>query len=70
MTSGNLVELFTPDVLTNLVDRIGWQIHMGSIMAVLSASVAGVAGLVFMWWGIRKVVSMIMSAFRNGRLSL
>lgn len=28
------------------------------------------AGLVFMWWGVRKALKMIMSAFRKGRASV
>ena len=46
------------------------QISVGTIVELLAALVGVTVGLVFMWWGVRKVVGAIMSAFRNGRLSL
>ena len=45
------------------------QVSVSSIVGVI-ASIAGVCiGLVFLWWGLRKVISMIMGAFRRGRMS-
>jgi len=44
--------------------------NVGNAVAVLSG-IAGVGvGLVFMWWGLRKAVSALMSAFRKGKVSL
>lgn len=46
------------------------QISVSSIVGVLAAVVGVCVGLVFMWWGIRKVVRMLMSAFRKGKVSV
>ena len=46
------------------------QISVSTIVNIL-ATLAGVCvGLVFLWWAVRKVVSALMSAFRNGKLSI
>lgn len=53
-------------ILTNIATNI-------SIVKVANmlASAAGVCvGLVFLWWAVRKVTSMLMSAFRKGKLSI
>lgn len=46
------------------------QISVGTIVGVLAAVVGACVGLVFMWWGLRKVVSMLMTAFRKGKVSV
>lgn len=46
------------------------QISVSTIVGVLAAVVGVCVGLVFMWWGIRKVVSMLMAAFRKGKVSV
>lgn len=46
------------------------QISVSTIVNIL-ATLAGVCvGLVFLWWAVRKVVSALMAAFRNGKLSI
>lgn len=46
------------------------QISVSTIVGVLAAVVGACIGLVFMWWGIRKVVRMLMAAFRKGKISV
>lgn len=46
------------------------QISVSSVVEVLAAVIVVCVGLVFMWWGVRKVASMLMAAFRRGRLSV
>lgn len=46
------------------------QISVSTIVGVLAAVVGVCVGLVFMWWGLRKVVSMLMAAFRKGKVSV
>lgn len=53
-------------VLTNLQS----QISVSTIVEVLAVTVTACVGLVFMWWGVRKVVSALMSAFKKGKISL
>lgn len=37
-------------------------------MQVLTIAVTASIGVVFAWWGLRKVSKIIMGAFRNGSL--
>lgn len=53
-------------VITNLTN----QISVSTIVGVLSSAMGICIGLVFMWWGLRKVVRMIMAAARGGRASV
>ena len=46
------------------------QITPTSIVAALATFIATGIGLVFMWWGVRKLVRTVMSAFRKGKLSV
>lgn len=53
-----------------VIDAITSQISVGTVVGVLAA-VAGVCiGLVFLWWAGRKAVSMLMGAFRKGKLKI
>lgn len=54
----------------SIFDGLTAQVSVGSIVGVLAAVVGVCVGLVFMWWGIRKVVSMLMAAFRKGKVSV
>lgn len=53
-------------VITNLTN----QISVSTIVGVLASAMGICVGLVFMWWGLRKVVKMIMAAARGGRASV
>lgn len=46
------------------------QISVSTIVAALATFIAAGIGLVFMWWGVRKLVRTVMSAFRKGKLSV
>lgn len=54
----------------SVIDSLTAQISVSTVVAVL-ASAAGIAvGFVFLWWGLRKVVRMIMGAVRGGKFSV
>lgn len=53
-------------ILTNLQA----QISVSTIVEVLGVVVTACVGLAFMWWGVRKVISALMSAFKKGKVSL
>lgn len=46
------------------------QISVSTIVNILATLAAVCVGLVFLWWAVRKVVSALMAAFRNGKLSI
>lgn len=53
----------------SVITAITGQIDVGSVVGVLAAAAGVCIGLVFMWWGVRKVTRMVMSAFRKGKIS-
>lgn len=53
-----------------IIEAITPQISVSTIVGVVATGVAAVIGLVFMWWGARKAVRMLMAAFRKGKVSV
>lgn len=46
------------------------QVSVNTVVSVLTAGATASIGLVFMWWGVRKLTKMLMGAFRKGRESV
>ena len=46
------------------------QISVGTVVGVIAAAIGAGIGLVFMWWGVRKLVRVLMSAFKSGKLKV
>lgn len=46
------------------------QISVSTIVEVLVVLVGACVGLAFMWWGVRKLISALMSAFKKGRVNI
>ena len=68
-----------PAGLNSIVDSTQLELLLGNLATNISipkvANMLAIAGgvcvgLVFLWWGVRKVTSMLMAAFRNGKLSI
>lgn len=55
---------------SGITDALSAQINVTTIVGVLSACIAAVVGICFLYWGIRKVVRMMMSALKRGRLKI
>lgn len=55
--------------LSSVLSAITAQISVTTVIAVVAGAIGASIGLVFMWWGVRKLIRVIMSAFRKGRLS-
>lgn len=53
-----------------VVDALTAQISVSTVVAVLAVIVAACVGLAFMWWGLRKAVGSLMSAFKKGKVSV
>ena len=46
------------------------QISVATVVEVLAVLAGACVGLAFMWWGVRKLVRALMSAFKKGKVSL
>lgn len=55
--------------LSSVLTAITNQISTTTVLGVVAGAIGAAIGLVFMWWGIRKLIRVLMSAFRKGRLS-
>lgn len=55
---------------SSVISAITGQVSPSTIIGVLAAGVAACIGIVFMWWGVRKMTRALMSAFRKGKLSV
>lgn len=57
-----------PDAWSGLLTALTEQISVTTVVGVLSSVVGAAIGLVFMWWGVRKLGRTLMAAFRSGKL--
>lgn len=53
----------------SVISALTAQISVSTVVGVLATIVSAGVGLVFMWWGVRKALRSLMSAFRRGRMS-
>lgn len=54
----------------SLFDTLSAQLNVASIVGVIGAILGVCVGLVFLWWGMRKALSMMMAAFKKGKVSI
>lgn len=59
-----------PTAWQSVIDALTAQISVTTLMTVIAAVVTAGIGLVFAWWGVRKVTRGIMSAFKKGKLAV
>lgn len=55
---------------SSVITAMTSQISVATIVGVLATLVAAGIGLVFMWWGVRKAIGSLMTAFRKGKMKV
>lgn len=55
---------------TPVLSALQGQISVSTVVDVLAVVVGACVGLAFMWWGVRKVIRALMSAFKKGKVSV
>lgn len=55
---------------SSIITALTNQISVSTVVGVLATLVTAGVGLAFMWWGARKAVGSLMSAFKKGRVSI
>lgn len=68
MLTGSGSTAIGSSAFSSVINAVTEQISVSTIVEVLAYAVPICIGLVFMWWGVRKVTRMIMGAFRKGKL--
>ncbi|MBE5887452.1 MAG: hypothetical protein E7283_01300 [Lachnospiraceae bacterium] len=64
------VDPVSPEDWQPLVDAFTAQINVTTIVAILAGVMAACLGLVFFWWGVRKAIGALMTAFKKGKLKI
>ena len=54
----------------SIITTMQGQISVSTVVAILVACVTASVGLVFMWWGARKVSGALMAAFKKGKIKI
>lgn len=67
MLSGESTVVSASDFMS-IITEIQKQISVETVVGVIVAAIGACIALVFMWWGARKLTSMLMGAFRKGKL--
>lgn len=55
---------------SSVITAITGQISVATVVEVLAYAAGLAVGFVFMWWGVRKALKVLMKAFRSGRASV
>ena len=55
---------------TSVISALQEQISVSTMVEVLAVAAGVAVGLAFMWWGVRKLTRVLMSAFKKGKVSL
>ena len=55
---------------SGVLDNLTSQINVGTVVGVISATIGAGIGLVFMWFGVKKLVGAVMTGFTTGRLKI
>lgn len=63
-------ETVTYSTFSDVVSAITGQVSVTNILGIIAGVVAAAIVLVFMWWGVRKIIQVIFSAFRKGRANV
>lgn len=55
---------------SSIISAITNQISVTTVVGVLATIAGASVGLCFMWWGVRKAISSLMAAFKNGKFKV
>lgn len=58
------------DAISQVFDSITGTVSIGTIASVLGIALGSAVGFFLLWWGARKVVRMVVGAFRSGRIRI
>lgn len=70
MPSLAFADAITSSSFSGVITAITAQISVSTVAEVLTYAAGIAIALVFFWWGVRKALRVLMSAFRKGRMSV
>lgn len=54
----------------SVISAMTGQISVSTLVGAIATAVGAGIGIVFMWWGLRKGIQVLMSAVRKGRMNV
>lgn len=54
----------------SLMETAAGTLNIGNVVAIIGAGIGAVLGLFLAWWGGRKLVRMLVSALKKGKISI
>lgn len=67
---GSSATVVDPSTYADVLTAMTGQISVTTIVGVLAAAIGASIGFVFLWWGVRKLMSTFFSGFRKGKASV
>lgn len=67
---GDTPAVVSPSTYADVLTAMTGQISVTTIVGVLAAAIGASIGFVFLWWGVRKLMSTFFSGFRKGKASV
>lgn len=58
------------EAATQMLGLVTAEINFGTILSVIGVGIGSALALMLGWWGLRKLLRMVLGAFRKGKVSL
>lgn len=69
MILGEVSAVSTSD-FQSVITALQEQISVSTIVSVLAMGAGIAVGFAFMWWGVRKLIGVLMNAFKKGKVKI
>lgn len=63
-------DLGAKEAAQGVMDIIHAQLNFTTVMEVIGVGLASAVAIFLGWWGIRKLVRIVMNAFKKGKVSI
>ena len=56
--------------MQTILSSMQGQLSVETVVSILVVIIGACVGFAFMWWGVRKIISAVMTAFKKGKISI
>jgi len=54
----------------SVIEALQAQISIQNVVSILAVGAGIAVGFAFMWWGVRKLIAVLMKAFKKGKVGM
>ncbi len=54
----------------SVIEALQAQISIQNVVGILAIGAGIAVGFAFMWWGVRKLIAVLMKAFKKGKVGM